>query len=170
MLDVLQIFCQLACDAPLLLSTSLQLANREKRERRRPPPNLGTLNIPLDPCQDSQAAARRFQLHFPQPPASIMACLTLGGAPKPLPTPLEHKLNKEEGVTQPKTSQTATVHGTLGLRRPKTSFTQKPCVWHNNEHKFNPGLSWYTQLLVRSNISASWPSQWTKTILKILLY
>lgn len=98
-LDVQHILCQLPCDGPLLLSTSLQLANMEEREGRRPPPNLRTLNIPLDPCQDSQAAARRFQLCIPHPPAFISAWLTPGGPPKPLAPPLAHKLDKKMGVT-----------------------------------------------------------------------
>ncbi|KAL7403503.1 hypothetical protein ABVT39_001374 [Epinephelus coioides] len=67
----------------------------EQREGWRPPPNLHTLNIPLDPCQDSQAAARRSQLRFSHPPASIPAWLTPGGPPKPLPPPLAHKLDKK---------------------------------------------------------------------------
>lgn len=119
------IFCQLPCDAPLRLSTSLQLADMEQREGRRPPPNLGTLNIPLDTCQDSQAAARQFQLRLPHPPASIPAWLTPGGPPKPLPPPLAYKLDKKEGVTQtPQTSPNT--HKTVRLKLSNTSFTQSP--------------------------------------------
>lgn len=97
-LDVQHILCQLPCDDPLLLPTSLQLADMEHREGRRPPPNLGTLNIPLDPCQDSQAAARPFQLRLPHPPASILAWLTPDGPPKPLLPLLAHTLDKKEGL------------------------------------------------------------------------
>lgn len=108
------LFCQLPCDTPLLLSTSPQLADIKQREGRRPRPNLGTLNIPLDPCQDSQAAAFSFTSpipHFtpglsypwraPQPHASSTGTqvgpeetLTLSLATHSLTTFLNHFIKK----------------------------------------------------------------------------
>lgn len=62
------------------------------------PPNLGTRNIPLDPCQDSQAAARHFQLRFALPPA-FPDCLSLGGPHRLPPQPHPHPLDFIFGTT-----------------------------------------------------------------------
>lgn len=90
--------CQFLSDANLLLSTSLQLANMKWREGPGPQPNLGTLNIPLDPCQDSQAAARWVSASLPPSPC-FHPVLTLGGPLKPLPPQLAQKLDKEDNYT-----------------------------------------------------------------------
>lgn len=130
-LEDLQFLCQPPCDAPLLLPTTLQLADVEHEEGRGPHQTSVHWTFPWTPAKTHRQQPPHC-CFTPDPPVSILAWLTPDGAPKPPLPLLAHKMDKENrlqwALTIPQIN-----HRAIWLQLSCTSLTQKPSAWHNCE-------------------------------------